>query len=99
MSSSPNSSSSSDAIAAELLPLQSVTCRVDIVLGSGTMRVRECLNLRKHTVLPLLQAAGSDLRVLVNGVAIAHGEVVIVDNSTAIRITEIVQPTGAEAPL
>jgi flagellar motor switch protein FliN/FliY len=81
----------------DLEPFQRVTCGVDIVLGTGTMRMRECLNLRKHAVIPLQQAAGADLRVLVNGVAIAQGEVVIVDDSTAIRITEIVQPSGGDA--
>jgi flagellar motor switch protein FliN len=96
MSSSPNSSFSSEIGAEELRPFHDVLCDVDVVLGTGSMTVRECLRLKRHTVIRLAQTAGADLRVLVNGVPIAHGEVVILDDSTAIRITEILPPTGAE---
>jgi flagellar motor switch/type III secretory pathway protein FliN len=34
--------------------------------------------------------------VLVNGIPVAHGEVVIVDDSTAIRITELLAPPSSE---
>ena len=37
------------------------------------------------------------MQVVVNGVVVAHGEVVIVDDSTAIRVTEIVAPPSSEA--
>ena len=40
----------------------------------------------------LAQTAGSDLQVLVNGIPIAHSEVVIVDDSTAVRLTDILAP-------
>jgi flagellar motor switch protein FliN/FliY len=96
MSSSPTSSSSSDPLAAEFARFTEVLCGVDIVLGTGTMSVRECLQLRRQAVVKLTQAAGADLHVHVNGVPVALGEVVIVDDSTAIRITEIVQPANTE---
>ena len=96
MSSSPNSSSSIEINAPEFRPFHEVSCEVEIVLGTGSMTVRECLNLRKHAIIRLVQAAGSDLQVLVNGIDIATGEVVIVDDSTAIRITEISQPKGPD---
>lgn len=96
MSSSPSSSSSSDLAPAAIRPLQEVRCDVQIVLGTGSMTVRECLQLQRHSVLRLRQAAGSDLQVTVNGVAVALGEVVIVDDSTAIRITEIVSPSSRD---
>jgi flagellar motor switch protein FliN/FliY len=77
-------------------PLHDVTCEVSVVLGTGLMSVRQCLYLKRKTVIPLDQVAGSDLQMRVNGVAIAHGEVVIVDDSTAIRLTSIVPPPSAE---
>ena len=70
-------------------------CRVEVVLGSGTVSVRECLALRRDYVLRLSQPAGADLQVLVNGIAIANGEVVIMDDSTSIRLTEILAPPSA----
>ena|SRR6478735_8521808 len=96
MSSSPSSSSSSDLAAPAIRPLREVRCDVEIVLGTGSMTVRECLALQRHSVVRLRQSAGSDLQVVVNGVPIALGEVVIVDDSTAIRLTEIVSPSSRD---
>jgi flagellar motor switch protein FliN/FliY len=69
--------------------LQAVICGVDVVLGSASMSVRECLQLRRNSILRLTESAGADMQVLINGIAIARGEIVIVDDSTAIRLTDI----------
>ena len=98
MSSSPNSSSSSDP-SPQFRAFHDVLCRVDVVLGTGSISVRECLQLKKHSVIRLAQSAGADMQVLVNGVPVAHGEVVIVDDSTSIRITEIAQPNSPDVLL
>jgi flagellar motor switch protein FliN len=76
--------------------LLDVACDLSVVLGTGTVTVRRCLGLQRHSVLRLEQSAGEDLQVMVNGVVIAKGEVVIVEDSTAIRVTEIPQPSNAE---
>jgi flagellar motor switch protein FliN/FliY len=97
MSSSPNSSSSSDAITpATVALLNDVVCQVDVVLGSAVMSVRECLRLKKNSVIRLTQSAGGDMHVLVNGIELAAGEVVIIDESTAIRITDILPAPSSE---
>ena len=94
MSSSPNSSSSSDAAA--LSALHDVSCGVDIVLGSSSFSVRDCLALKPNTLIRLHEFAGADMQVVVNGVAVAMGEVVIIDDSTAIRVTDILPPPSSE---
>jgi len=71
-----------------------VVCRVDVVLGTGSISVRECLKLRRMSVVRLAQVAGSDLEVRVHGVTAATGEVLIIDDSTAIRLTNISPPQG-----
>src|SRR5437773_1071799 len=98
MSSSPNSSSSSDLVptAAALTPLLDVVCKVEVILGTATMSVRDCLNLRHRSVIRLSEPAGADMRVVVNGIAIANGEVVIVEDGTAIRVTDILAPPSSE---
>ena len=93
MSSSPNSSSSSDA---PLAALHDVTCGVEIVLGSSTFSVRDCLALKANTLIRLHEFAGADMQVVVNGVPLAMGEVVIIDDSTAIRVTDILPPPSNE---
>jgi flagellar motor switch/type III secretory pathway protein FliN len=58
--------------------------------------VRECLRLRKQSIIRLAQSAGGDMTVLVNGITLAAGEVVIIDDSTAIRITDILPAPSSE---
>jgi flagellar motor switch/type III secretory pathway protein FliN len=71
-----------------------VVCRVDVVLGTGRITVRDCLKLTRLSVVRLAQAAGSDLEVRVHGVRAASGEVVIIDDSTAIRVTGVTPQPG-----
>jgi len=99
MSSSPILSSSSEAgpAADPLAAMLDVRCIVDFVLGTGLLKVRHCLRLERHSIVPLAQPAGSDLEVRVHGVTVATGEVVILDDNTALRISKVASPLGAEA--
>ena len=73
MFSSPSSSSSSDtSVAVDLGRLRDVVCGVDVVLGTGSITVRQCLALKDGSIIPLEQVAGSDLQVVVNGVPMRH---------------------------
>ena len=80
-----------------LLPLHDVVCQVDVMLGSAAMSVRDCLGLKRDAIIKLTKAAGGDMQVIVNGIVVAYGEVVILDESTAIRVTELVAPPSNEA--
>ena len=100
MSSSPTSSSSSSPIASEPDPLASmrdVKCFVDFIIGTGRVTVRDCLRLEPHMVMRLDQPAGADMELRVQGVSMAVGEVVIIDDSTALRVSRILAPVGVEA--
>ena len=72
-----------------------VPCFVEVVLGTGCITVRDCLKLQRLSVIRLQQTAGSDLEVRVEGVSVAFGEAVIVDESTAVRISTIVPPRAS----
>jgi|SRR6187551_2138117 flagellar motor switch protein FliN len=100
MSSSPNSSSSSDAPVAALPSplgwLMDVPCQVDFVLGTATVRVRDCIQFRHHSIVRLRQSAGADLEVRVAGVPVASGEVVIVDDNVGLRLSRILPPIGLD---
>jgi len=106
MSSSPILSSSSepgpggmlgDAEPDPLGGLLDVRCEVDFVLGTGTMKVRDCLRLERHSILRLSESAGCDLSVSVHGVIVASGEVVIIDDNTALRVSHVTPPIGVES--
>jgi flagellar motor switch protein FliN len=96
LTSSSSSSGSPEASKHRFAELSDIVCGISVVLGTGTVTVRRCLGLQRHSVLRLDQSAGEDLQVQVNGVGIARGEVVIVEDSTAIRVTEIPQPSSTE---
>ena len=96
MSSSPTSSSSSELPPA-LAPMFDVQCTVDFVIGTGVLKMRDCLRLERNSVVRLAQSAGADLEVRVHGVPVANGEVVIIDDDTALRISRIIAPAGVEA--
>ena len=106
MSSSPNSSSNSNLAIVDDAPgtapgsfdlYRDVRCPVNVVLGTGTITVRQCLALERSSVVRLQQSAGEDLTVIVRGIKIARGEVVVVEDSTSVRLTEICR-SGLNAP-
>lgn len=69
--------------------LQDVRCPVTVVLGTGMMTIRTCLSLGPNSLITLGQSAGEDLTLVVGGVQLARGEIVIIDDSAALRVTEI----------
>jgi len=70
--------------------LQNVDLQVTVELGRTTMPVRELLNLRAGSIVELDRQAGSLVDVMVNGTLLARGEVVVVDDDLAVRITDVV---------
>ncbi|MDE3154002.1 MAG: FliM/FliN family flagellar motor switch protein [Acidobacteriota bacterium] len=64
-------------------------CPLTVQLGTGTVSVRRLLTLERNSVLRLEQGAGDELLVLVNDVPLAKAEVVIIEDSTSVRISEI----------
>ena len=77
--------------------LMDVPCFVEFVIGGSSVTVRDCLDFEPNRVLRLSASAGGDLQMCVEGVAVARGEVVIIEDQTALRITHILPPPGSEA--
>ncbi|MBD8062697.1 flagellar motor switch protein FliN [Oceanitalea stevensii] len=65
-------------------------------IGRTRMPLRDVLALTPGTVLELDRAAGSPADVMVNGRLVARGDIVVVDEDYAVRITEIVSETSAQ---
>lgn len=97
MSSSPTLSSSTDAPARPYAGMLDVPCRIEVIVGYGSITVRECLELQRDSVVRLSQPAGADLQLKVHGIAAATGEIVVDDDTTSVRIAEVLPPPGAEA--
>jgi flagellar motor switch protein FliN/FliY len=60
------------------------------------MTVRDCARLVPQSIVRLRQAAGADLEVRVGGIPVATGEVVIADDTVALRVSRLLPPSGQE---
>jgi len=72
--------------------LLDVPLGVSVELGRNELQIRDVLGLVPGSVVELDRLAGDPLDVLINGRRIARGEVVVVDERFAVRITEILTP-------
>ena len=70
--------------------LHGVAMEVTVELGRTRLSVRDLLALTPGDVVELDRAAGSPADLLVNGRLIARGEVGVLDETFAVRVTEIV---------
>ncbi|MGA7204569.1 MAG: flagellar motor switch protein FliN [Specibacter sp.] len=69
--------------------IHDVEMALSVVIGRTRMSVANVLGLEPGNVVDLDRSAGSPADVLLNGRLIAHGEVVVVDQDYAVRITKI----------
>ncbi len=67
-----------------------VKVKVTVQLGSCNLPMREVLELTPGTVIQLSQQASDPVGLYVNDKLIAYGEVVVVEDSFGIKITELV---------
>jgi len=65
---------------------------VALEVGRTRIAVRDLLQLTQGSILELDRLAGEPLDVLVNGVRVARGEVVVVNEKFGIRLIEVVSP-------
>jgi flagellar motor switch protein FliN/FliY len=70
-----------------------VAVTLALEVGRAKMSVRDLLQLAPGAVVELDRLAGEPLDVLVNGVRIARGEVVVVNEKFGIRLTDVVSET------
>ena len=77
------------SVADKLGRINNVEMALTVEIGRTRMSVRDVLSLEPGAVIELDRSAGAPADVLLNGRLIAHGEVVVVDQDYAVRITQI----------
>ena len=75
----------------DLSRLSDIPMELSVELGRAHMTVGETLDLHIGSVVTLERQAGEAAGLLVNGTAIARGEVIVVDEQYGLRITEILE--------
>jgi len=69
--------------------LLDVNLQVSVELGRAGLKFREVLNLAPGSVVELDRQTSEPVDILVNGSLLATGEVVVVDDHFAVRITKL----------
>ena len=84
-----NGASSVASVVGKLSRINNVEMALTVEIGHTRMSVRDVLALEPGGIIELDRSAGAPADVLLNGRLIAHGEVVVVDQDYAVRITQI----------
>lgn len=71
--------------------LMGVPLQISVEIGTAKRKVKDILEFSQGTIIELERQAGAPVDVVVNGNLIARGDVVVIDDNFAVRITEIIK--------
>lgn len=74
--------------------IMDVQLEVTVELGRTRRPIKDILEFAPGTIIELNKLSGEPIDVLVNGKIVAKGEVVVIDETFSIRVTEIVKQSG-----
>lgn len=66
-----------------------IPIELSVELDRRTMKVREILGLQAGTVVKMNRSAGDNMSLLFHGVLVGYGEIVVIEDTIGIRITDI----------
>jgi len=75
----------------EIVHLADVPLDVDVELGRKIMTVRAILALAPGAVVRMPRSAGENIDILAGGTVIGSGEIVIIEESFGVRITDFLE--------
>jgi flagellar motor switch protein FliN/FliY len=68
--------------------LGDVAIEVEVELDRKQLTVREVLELEPGSVMKMTRSAGENIDVLIGGSLVGFGEIVLVEDTVAVRITD-----------
>lgn len=77
--------------------LMGVPLEISVEIGTAKRKVKDILEFQQGTIIELERQAGAPVDIVVNGNLIARGDVVVIDDNFAVRITEIVKSKFIES--
>ena len=77
----------------ELDMILDIPVQIAVELGRTKITIKNLLQLAHGSVVELDAMAGEPMSVFVNGTLIAQGEVVVVNDTYGIRLTDIITPS------
>jgi flagellar motor switch protein FliN/FliY len=75
----------------QIAHLGDIPVSIDVELARKTMRVAEILALDKGSVIKMNRSAGDNIDILVGGAPVGSGEIVIIEETVGVRITDFIE--------
>lgn len=72
--------------------VKDIPVTLSIELGRTRMSLKDLLELEQGAVIELERMVDEPMDVLVNGTLVAHGEVVVIDDTLGVRLTDVAAP-------
>ena len=76
--------------------IMSVPLEVSVEIGRTRRKVEDILTFSKGSLVVLDKLAGDQVDLFVNGMCVARGDVVVIDDNFGIRITEVLRKPGLQ---
>ena len=83
-----------DAMLRELAQIQDIPLQVAIEVGRLHLKVRDLLKLAPDSIIQLKKPVGEPFDICINGLPVARGEVIVVEQSSGVRIIEVQKAGG-----
>ena len=72
----------------EIGHLADIPMKVDVELDHITLKAREILELARGSVIRMTRSAGENMDIIVSGARLGSGEIVIMEDTVGVRITD-----------
>jgi flagellar motor switch protein FliN len=72
----------------EVAPLGDIPVEIEIELDRRIMTAREILRLEQGSVIETVRSAGENIDIYVGGVLCGSGEIVVIESTLGVRITD-----------
>jgi len=72
----------------QIVEVTDVPLEVEVELGRRVMTIAQILDLHPDSVIRIARSAGDNIDILIGGTLIGYGEIVIIEGSVGVRITD-----------
>ena len=72
----------------ETAPIQDVPLEIGVELDRRFIKIREILDFEEGTIIELTRSAGENIDVYIGKRLVAFGEIVIIEHTMGVRITD-----------
>lgn len=78
----------------EIGRMADVPIGIDVELDRKVIPMRELLELAPGSIIKMTRSAGENIDILVGGALVGFGEIVIIEETVGVRITDFVEETA-----